>query len=393
MVSNEELRQLQAELLAEEMKLALMKQVRQSQRDLHVMAAQQQAAAMVVQNQLVPSAQPLAFAQLQAQSAPVAQQSQNQLLLTAQQPAIRQEQLVAAQPLMSAAIAAPAVSASSAGAKNVIDLTTGSSQQVFVDKKTGRILPPPPPLKEIRHRQVQPLQQQTQTQTVTPADQATQQSRPSVSVSASVLPPARGTDDVGKTAKASVKLGDAEVVKVEKSVALAKMVEVHRDLSQRISTMQSELEKFLSVRPTLPPQYAWSLIPSSQQNGSFRMLLGLEECVRELEAQRLRAEGVVIADDDVPLSDTFKPSCEHCLTDHAPFWRSFTSDRQEMVVVCENCDWMRVKLPFVQQYGVILREVMARAEEQEQELDMLRTQCEELEQQILAHLREVRNNR
>ena len=33
------------------------------------------------------------------------------------------------------------------------------------------------------------------------------QSRPSVSVSASVLPPARGTDDVGKTAKASVKLG------------------------------------------------------------------------------------------------------------------------------------------------------------------------------------------
>ena len=85
MVSNEELRQLQAELLAEEMKLALMKQVRQSQRDLHVMAAQQQAAAMVVQNQLVPSAQPLAFAQLQGQSAPVAQQSQNQLLLTAQQ--------------------------------------------------------------------------------------------------------------------------------------------------------------------------------------------------------------------------------------------------------------------------------------------------------------------
>ena len=97
-------------------------------------------------------------------------------------------------------------------------------------------------------------------------------------------------------------------------------------------------------------------------------MVGLEECVRHVEAQRT---GRAIGAEDESIGNVPKPVCQHCKADYAPFWRSFSNDDKEMVIVCENCDWLRVKYPFVQQHRIVLTEALNKVAEREQEIGRL----------------------
>eukprot|EP00117_Sycon_ciliatum_P011168 scpid71691/ scgid12761/ Transcriptional repressor p66 alpha; GATA zinc finger domain-containing protein 2A len=117
--------------------------------------------------------------------------------------------------------------------------------------------------------------------------------------------------------------------------------------------------------PNKPPQYTWSLVPTAAP-ATILGLIGMDECVRRVEL----AMANLPPPDPERLAQTHRPVCAHCKADFAQFWRSFEEDNK-MVIVCENCDWARVKRPFVMQHTARLKESLHKVDAINEEMEEL----------------------
>ena len=130
----------------------------------------------------------------------------------------------------------------------------------------------------------------------------------------------------------------------------------------RIYQLQQELLAHCrSIVPTVPPQYPWSAVPVSHPP-QLPVLLGLEEAITHILASSNPAMEDIIEHRDAQLAASGKPVCSHCHRDYATFWRAFLNDSGKQVVVCETCDWRRVKKPFSRQYEKKLAKELPRGD-------------------------------
>lgn len=222
-----------------------------------------------------------------------------------------------------------------------------------------RHLPPPPPLKELR-----PAPRKLITSAPPPLISQAVLERQHVNSPALHQSPVPGQLYSGSNGlHTGQSLPSSNGHGFERAAALA----IRNQRAQQIRTMQHEVDRILrSIWPPIPPQYPWSLVPSVSASSHFVSMVGLEECVRHVEAQRTGKEMNTLSE----AANRIKPVCEHCKTDFAPFWRSFAND-DEMVTVCEKCDWLRVKYPFVQHHRVVLTDTLNKVAEHEKEIARL----------------------
>ena len=140
-----------------------------------------------------------------------------------------------------------------------------------------------------------------------------------------------------------------------------------QQVASRLNELHMERDQLFSdiYLPSKPPQYTWSLVPSAPSNVIMN-LIGMDECIQRIEAA---AMGLELPDPE-KVAAVNRPVCAHCGSDFAKFWRSF-EDNGKMVIVCEDCDWVRVKKPFVQQHIVRLRECLPKIDAITEEMEAL----------------------